>query len=422
MSELIALVGETEIGRVHFQRGQLSFVYSDAWRSKRDSFPLSLSMPLTGAEHGNRIVTAYLSNLLPDNSDILRSWRARFGVRSLSPFALLEHVGEECAGAAQYVRPDRVEAVLARRSPEPQWLSEREIGARLRELTVNRAAWRHENDLGQFSLSGAQPKTALLRKGDRWGIPGGRVPTTHIFKPANEELPGHAENEHFCLTLAHRIGLPAANSQVLEFDGAFAIVVTRFDRLAHGKEILRLHAEDFCQALGVPPEHKYEFEGGPGVATSADLLANSSSEPIEDLRVFADALIFNWLIAGTDAHAKNYSLLISPERVRFAPLYDIASVLPYPTIDRQGLRLAMRVGRHYRLRVIQLRHWNEAAVQLKSDPEAVQARIAEFAAMLPDAASEVARDLRQEGLRHPIIARLRDAIQQRVAAEVPPSA
>jgi len=121
MSELIALAGDREIGRVRMERGQLSFRYADAWLAGRSwNFPLSLSMPLASPEHGNRVVSPYLSNLLPDNTDILRRWRQRYGVRSQSPFSLLEHVGEDCAGAIQYVRPDRLEAVLASKPPPVQ--------------------------------------------------------------------------------------------------------------------------------------------------------------------------------------------------------------------------------------------------------------------------------------------------------------
>jgi serine/threonine-protein kinase HipA len=416
MSELIALAGDREIGRVRLERGQLSFRYADAWLEGNNwHFPLSLSMPLANPEHGNRVVNSYLSNLLPDNADILRAWRLRYGLHSHSPFTLLEHVGEDCAGAIQYVRPDRLGAVLARVPPAVQWLSEREIGERLRELARDRSAWRHEGDVGQFSLSGAQPKTALLRDGRRWGIPSGRAPTTHILKPPSDQFPGHAENEHFCLMLARQLGLNTAISEVREFDGAVAIVIERFDRVARGNEILRLHAEDCCQALGIPPERKYENEGGPGAAAIADLLRNTSTATTEDVTAFADALLFNWLIAGTDAHAKNYSLLIGVQgHVRLAPLYDIASLLAYDHIDLRASKLAMRVGRHYRLDTIQARHWNDAARALGLPADALMQRLRDMTAALPDAIAGVSRAVERQKLRHPNLARLCTGLSERV--------
>jgi serine/threonine-protein kinase HipA len=415
MSELIALAGDREIGRVRMERGQLSFRYTDAWLAGRSwHFPLSLSMPLASQEHGNRVVSPHLSNLLPDNTDILRRWRQRYGVRSQSPFSLLEHVGEDCAGAIQYVRPDRLEAVLASKPPPVQWLSEREIGARLRELARDRSAWRHEDDTGQFSLSGAQPKTALLREGARWGIPSGRMPTTHILKPPGDQLPGHAENEHFCMMLARRLGLNTALSEVIEFDAAVAIVIERFDRVFQGNEILRLHAEDCCQALGVPSERKYENEGGPGAIAIAELLRSTSTATTEDVAAFADALMFNWLIAGTDAHAKNYSLLIGVQgHVRLAPLYDIASVLAYDHIDLRAAKLAMRVGRHYKLETIQPRHWIDAAKDLKLPADALMQRLTDFTAVLPDAIADTSRLVERQKLRHPNLTRLRDQLDKR---------
>ncbi len=42
------------------------------------------------------------------------------------------------------------------------------------------------------------------------------------------------------------------------------------------------------------------------------------------MREFAGALAFNWLIAGTGAHAKNYSLLLSGSQARHAPLGGLA--------------------------------------------------------------------------------------------------
>ena len=417
MSELIALAGDREIGQIHIKHGQLSFRYTDAWLAGSGwHFPLSLSMPLANSEHGNRVVGAYLSNLLPDNTDILRRWRQRYGVRSNSPFALLEHVGEDCAGAIQYVRPDRLDAVLARKAPPVQWLNEREVGVRLRELARDRSAWRRESDAGQFSLSGAQPKTALLREGRRWGIPSGRMPTTHILKPPSDQFPGHAENEHFCMMLARWLGLNTALSEVLEFDGAVAIVIERFDRVTHGNEILRLHAEDCCQALGVPPERKYENEGGPGAVAIADLLRNTSTATIEDVAAFADALMFNWLIAGTDAHAKNYSLLIGVQgHVRLAPLYDVASVLAYDHIDFRAVKLAIRVGRHYRLDTIQPRHWNDAAKGLKLSADVLMQRLRGMTAALPDAIADTSRAVERQKLRHPNLVRLRDELLERSA-------
>src|SRR5208282_4285018 len=178
------------------------------------------------------------------------------------------------------------------------WLSEDEIAERLRALRADHSAWRAATDTGQFSLAGAQPKTALLFERGRWGVPSGRTPTTHILKPPTGEWDGHAENEHFCLLLARASRLVVPNSSVGRFGDEMAIVIERYDRLRSAGGWLRVHQEDMCQALGLHPARKYEKDGGPGVRRIADFLREHSSNPGGDVQAFLDATAFNWLIAG----------------------------------------------------------------------------------------------------------------------------
>ena len=134
----------------------------------------------------------FLWGLLPDNDRVLENWGKRFQVSPRNPFRLIANVGEDCAGAVQFVRPDRLAKL--RREPgarEIAWLTEDEIAERLRVLRADHSAWRAAADTGQFSLAGAQPKTALLFQNGRWGIPSGRTPTTHILKPPTGEWDGH---------------------------------------------------------------------------------------------------------------------------------------------------------------------------------------------------------------------------------------
>ncbi len=405
---LVALTKGQRMGEVRRnQRGRLSFVYDEPWRQRRNAYPLSLSMPLAAAEHGHDVIEAFLWGLLPDNDRVLDRWARRFQVSARNAFALLSHVGEDCAGAVQFVSPERIDA-LTNKEPEPVvWLSEGEVAERLRTLREDHAAWRAPRDTGQFSLAGAQPKTAFLHENGRWGIPSGRTPTTHILKPPTGEFDGHAENEHFCLKLARRLGLPTASTQVMRFGNEVAIVIERYDRRRQDGEIHRVHQEDMCQALAVPPIRKYENEGGPGAVEIVDLLRAASSARVDDVATFVDALVFNWLIAGTDAHAKNYSVLIGAGgRARLAPLYDIASALPYDDMDQRALKLAMRVGGEYRLRDISVRDWRRLADRLRLPADGVLSRIEDLAAQLLEAAAAVREEIAREGLTHDVIDRL----------------
>ena len=175
---------------------------------------------------------------------------------------MIANVGEDCAGAIQFVRPERVEGVLTGTTADVLWLNESEVAERLRLLAKDHGAWRTERDTGQFSLAGAQPKTALLFQNDRWGVPSGRTPTTHILKPPIAGFHGHAENEHFCLILASKLGMVVPLSKVRRFEEQIAIVVQRYDRISTKEGLRRVHQEDICQALGLPPSKKYEAEGG----------------------------------------------------------------------------------------------------------------------------------------------------------------
>ena len=251
---MVALLGGRVVGHVEQNlQGKLRFTYDQARRDWPGAYPLSLSMPMGRREHEDEKVRPYLEGLLPDNDWILRRWGTQFHVSARNPFTLLAHVGEDCAGAVQFCRPGRVAELQANAAPPVRWLTEAEIGATLRELRTENATGRVAADPGYFSLPGAQPKTALLYRDGRWGIPSGRTPTTHILKPPLAGLEGFAENEHLCLRLAGALGLPVARSEVRRFDGEVAIVVERYDRVAVGEQIMRVHQEDFCQALSIPP-------------------------------------------------------------------------------------------------------------------------------------------------------------------------
>jgi serine/threonine-protein kinase HipA len=416
--ELTAVFDRHEMGRfVRDARGHVTFTYTNAWRERDDAFPLSLSMPLTQREHGHTKTDPFLWGLLPDNEAILSRWGRRFHVSARNSFGLVAAVGEDCAGAVQFVRPDRLNTILGHAPSPVEWLDEAGVAQRLRALREDNAAWRAPRDTGQFSLAGAQPKTALLLQDGRWGVPSGRTPTTHIFKPPSPEYDGHAENEHFCLELARAVGLPVANSRIMRFQDEIAIVIERYDRARTPNGIRRVHQEDTCQALSIQPTRKYENDGGPGVRTVVDLLRDNSSNPPEDTNTFIDSVAYNWLIAGPDAHGKNYALLIGAEgRVRLAPLFDIASVLPYyRDFDMRRVRMAMRIGREYRLQKIGLRQWQRQAQELRLDAATLISRINEMGSSLSEHAPLIAQQVKGEGIRHPVIDQLSRAIVTRIA-------
>ncbi|MCP3936880.1 MAG: type II toxin-antitoxin system HipA family toxin, partial [Actinomycetia bacterium] len=386
--------------------GALRLRYDGDYRDDPTATLLSVSMPPAEEAHSDARLTPWLWGLLPDNADVLARWGRDFGVSVASPFPLLgTHVGHDCAGAVQFCAPDEADDLVGRHGAVT-WLTEADIASRLRTLRADSTSWLGPGFAGQFSLGGAQAKTALHHApangaheaqggGGRWGAPTGSVPTTHILKPAVAGFEAQNINEHLCLTAARELGLPAAHTRIETFEDESAIVVERFDRTARNGAPIRVHQEDLCQALSIPPARKYQSDGGPTPGQIAELIRSTIPGPDAETDVwrFADALAFNWLIAGTDAHAKNYSLLLAGNQVRLAPLYDIASILPYDDSGGYKVKLAMKVGDDYKLRrTDRPSAWEHAADELKLDRDRLIARVLDMAERTPAAFVQAMND------------------------------
>jgi len=336
------------IGVLSLHKGnKLSFEYDAAYASNPRSVPLSYSMPLTAREHPDPVVRNFLWGLFPDNVHVIQEWARTLQVTASHPYDLAVGIGHDFAGAVYFGDP-------AQTASELQPLNQGALVKLMDELASNPARSRVDIRRGRFSLAGAQTKTALRKIGKKWYLPVGLEPTTHILKPMLQQThpDDYAYNEHYCHLLAGRVGLQVAESQVETIGEHTVFVSTRYDRFAlPGGKLIRLHQEDTCQALGIHPSNKYEADGGPGVAAIMHLLLSAKDGQAARER-FIDAVLFNYLIMGTDAHAKNYSLIYGRGGdFTLAPLYDLSSYLPY-VMQRKDMRLAMRIGKDYHDRSI----------------------------------------------------------------------
>ena len=382
--------------------GATDFQYASPWLAWENAFPVSLSLPLREDRYIGAPAIAVFDNLLPDNDQIRRRLAARTRAEGIDAFSLLGAIGRDCVGALQFLpegeEPEDVGKISGRA------LSDSEVSALIGDLTQAPLGVTSESEF-RISLAGAQEKTALLWWRDQWHIPHGSTPTTHILKPEIGRLPNgldlsdSVENEYLCLRLARAIGLPCADGAILCFGDKRALVVERFDRRwARDGRLLRLPQEDCCQALSVPPQQKYEPDGGPGIASLLDLL-KASDDPQADQRAFLKSQIFFWLIGATDGHAKNFSLHLLPGgRFRLAPLYDIMSAQPHVDagrIRRNQCKLAMAVGknRHYVIDGISPRHFEQTAALAGVGKAMVAEVLAEVAHSLPRAIDEIAAGL-----------------------------
>ena len=336
------------------------FSYAPDYLDLPEPTPLSVRFPLREDRYDTPQVAYWLQNLLPDDQGVLQAWCVKHGASLLRPIELLgTPVGAECAGAVQFCRPERTADLLSDRGGLQQ-ISEGELWEGLTKLRAD-PAYRFASvhgDTGR-SLGGMQPKDALAALGDRWAVPWGSRATTHILKLDRERYPHETLVEHVTLTIAARLGLLTAASRMIHGERFDAIVVERYDRrgVAWAGGPQRIHQEDFCQALGLPPRRKYQRFDGATVRNCARILAGVGGGDADvDLGRLRDMLLFRRLVGDTDGHAKNLSILLGGAERVLAPLYDSASFLPHRRDTVEGnLSFAMwagRPGKGWRLRDI----------------------------------------------------------------------
>jgi serine/threonine-protein kinase HipA len=346
-------------------QGSLGFSYDDEYTVTADPTPLSLSLPILSNRHRDKAVRAYLEGLLPDSEGARQRWASEYHVSPNNPFALLAHVGRDAAGAVQILPPEVDPADAQARTGDIEWVSDTDFVDLVHDLATHQSDWDTGRFGGRWSLAGAQPKIALFRdpESGQFGIPRDSTPTTVIVKPAIAGYAQHHIKEALCQRAANEAGLLAAESEVLQVGDVQVLISTRYDRLYDGTAWHRVHQEDMCQALSVHPSLKYQSDGGPAVGDIADLL---NRLPFEDREVNAErffkALAYNVLIGGTDAHAKNYSLILIGSRAQVSPLYDAVSAAPYD--QRERLLSSMKIGDHWRMLDVTKSDWRKVGRRL----------------------------------------------------------
>jgi serine/threonine-protein kinase HipA len=405
------------LGQLTRVRGQLIFQYSEDWLGRADAMPLSHSLPLRAQAYVDGPVKSYFAGLLPEGQ-LRQVISQQLHVSSQNEFALLEKIGGECAGAVSLLKagtkppiPATVQAIDA----APQWLSDDEIAKTLDELP-RRPMLAGKEGL-RLSLAGAQDKLPVIAQwsqaqGLRIALPYGDAPSTHILKPAIDNLEGSVANEAFCLALARELGLGAAQAQMCNVKGREFLLVQRYDRTGPLKrrvnaKVQRLHQEDFCQALGIMPEFKYQNEGGPDLPRCFALLREITRPSAPHVLRLLDAAIFNALIGNHDAHAKNFSILYAP-KPSFAPLYDVLCTAVYADLSD---KMAMKIGNQYRFSFLQERNWDQLAQLAALSPAQTRKRAKQLAQLIPKACSRLLPAYAQ----HPIITKIHALILKRCA-------
>lgn len=386
------------VGTWSVERDTHCLSYDKAWLASPRRRSLSLSLPITPAlEVRGPVVAHYFDNLLPDNGHIRERIARRYRAKSSEVFDLLQAIGRDCVGAVQLLPEDAEPQGWDRIAGEP--LSEHQVAEFLRATPSEAVLGQGQDDEHfRISLAGAQEKTALLFEGGRWQRPLGATPTTHILKlplglvggSRRVDLGESIENEWLCAQILYQLQLPVAATEMWRFEDQKALVVTRFDRARLQGQggrpwIARLPQEDFCQALGVPPEKKYEKDGGPSMADCMRLLAGSADA--SDRQTFALTQLAFWLMGATDGHAKNHSIFLERGDTYIStPLYDVLSIFPYVGDGASQFRwrkvgpaIAVRSKNvHWHFHDIEPRHWQ--ALALKHGGTAVWATMQQLVA------------------------------------------
>ncbi len=318
------------------KRGRPTLRYTDeAFENYPLGTPLlSLALPLAQQRYAQGVTRAFLDGLLPEGesrtaiANVVRVDRD-------DTFGLIKALGRDCAGAI-VIQPAEEPAPPLASTLRSEPLDD----SGLEQLVANlRSAPLGVSGRVRVSLAGIQEKLLLTRRPDgSWGRPIDGTPSTHILKPEIAAYPNTVENEAFCMRFARYLDVPTAPVETTVVGRRALIVVERYDRILHRDgTVTRIHQEDFCQVTMVPPQRKYEEDGGPSLRRIADILQTAVGP--ESLEGLLQAVTINVLVGNCDAHGKNLSLLHEPPgTLRLAPLYDMICTLVY-----NDDRLAMNV-------------------------------------------------------------------------------
>jgi serine/threonine-protein kinase HipA len=375
----------TRVGTIETEAGGPRIRYEQNWRDSDEAFPISLTMPLSAPEWGADVATPWLMNLLPEGEP-LRAMTRILGVAGDDIIGLISETGRDLAGALTIGQPrpsereefvpigsaDRLERIIEELPAKPFLVGEEGVS---------------------MSLAGAQDKLPLAIVKGTLAIPVHGAPSTHILKPDNPRLFGSVQNEALCMVLARRCGLHVAEVITGVAGKRSYLLVTRYDRVDRAGRVHRLHQEDFCQALGRPPAAKYEHNRsgirGPSLGEMFGLVRAHMTA--RDITRLLDAVIFNVAVGNVDSHAKNYSILLFPDRSELAPLYDLMSGLAWPNITQNH---AQDIGGQRRGQHIYARHWRRMAEAAGLAGPATVRRVGRLVgrllANLPTAVDEVA--------------------------------
>jgi serine/threonine-protein kinase HipA len=406
MASLPVYFEQRLVGTIDVDRNGPGFTYDPGWIGLRGAFPISTRMPLKSERIAADTFLPWAANLLPENEH-LRTLGQLLGMARSDVIGLLSAIGGDTAGALSIGQPARTASIQWRPVGKPEDLE------RVMEELPSRPYLVGEEGVS-ISLAGAQTKLAVaIDEGGRVCVPMNGSPSTHILKPDAPRLPGGVQNEAFCLTLARRMKIPTPHIATGRAAGRTYLLVQRYDRTNDTGRWRRLHQEDYCQALGKPPSAKYESNhtgiGGPTLEDMFEL-TRRQLPPTDRVRLL-DMVIVNVLACNTDAHAKNFSIMIRGNGVSLAPMYDVMCGEVWGNVTRQ---LAQKIAGKNRGDDLDGMDWQRFARACGLNPRQVLDRVGALAkSALAEAETAAAEVAAMPAGTHEILAETRNAVARR---------
>lgn len=380
-----------------------TFAYSPDYVRSRDSMPISASLPLREEAFNPGETRTFFEGLLPEGF-IRRTIAKNNSVDADDYLSLLCMLGSECPGAISIRDEDYTPTDPGYKEPNADSMYELASGSAdgAAELAVK----------AQLSLPGSSGKIGAY-KGDNgtWQLPEGGAPSTHIIKQNNIRYEDIVQNEHLALMTAESLGIEVPISEIMSCKGQggkdrYLLATERYDRTLAGsvRKIdgmscpLRLHQEDFAQAMGISAANKYEHLGKHHMRDMFRVLREKSASPIEDQIKLWDIVVFNYLIGNTDGHIKNFSIIYDENMrsARLAPAYDLVSTIIY---DNQSDDMAFAVGGVGKWDDIDRNAFEKACVECRLNTRLFMKRFDEMSAQFEKALRKSAGSLSKAG--HP---------------------
>ncbi|WP_320043457.1 HipA domain-containing protein [uncultured Desulfobacter sp.] len=270
MENLSIFLGNHLVGTLsRHTKGRVQFQYGQHWL-KTVGLPISLSLPCREEKFPPALSTAFFENLLPESdARSILAFNNRFNKKDT--FSFLNLYGRDCAGALSIMpqgeKPDLTpwcyEDVTAKLTKA---LDRLETSSDQRKLYL-------EMQPARLSIAGVQDKLPVYFSENKFYLPtNSGSATTHIIKPMSPMFPGIQRNEAFCMDIARIIGIRVPNSKLIQMGPHELYLVERFDRKILPDRVARIHQEDFCQAMGLPVDRKYQIKGGPGFRQCRSLI------------------------------------------------------------------------------------------------------------------------------------------------------